>query len=171
MSQQDHVDQVLAQWQQQRPDLDPSSTGIFGRLNRMSQIAMRQIESVMLRHGLKSSEFDVLATLRRHNCPLTPTALYRTMMLTSGAVTGLVDRLEARGLVERIASQEDRRSLLVRLTPAGHALIDQAMNDHLANQQQMLAPFSPAQREQLAMLLRQWLLLNEQDVTNPADKN
>jgi len=79
-------------------------------------------------------------------------------MLSSGAMTNRLDRLADRGLIERIPDPHDRRSLLVQLTAEGLDLINRAVEAHLANEQRLIASLSSEQREQLATLLRCWLL-------------
>lgn len=157
----DHVDLLLAQWARQRPDLDCSPMGVLGRVARMAAIAGREVSEELKECGLLGSDFDILATLRRAGEPLTPTALYQSAMLSSGAMTARLDKLEQRGLITRQAAPDDRRSLLVNLTDAGLALVDEAVERHLANERRLLAPLTLAEQELLAALLKRWLLENE----------
>ena len=157
----DHVDLLLAQWARQRPDLDCSPMGVLGRVARMAAIAGREVSEELKECGLLGSDFDILATLRRAGEPLTPTALYQSAMLSSGAMTARLDKLEQRGLITRQAAPDDRRSLLVNLTDAGLALVDEAVERHLANERRLLAPLTGEEQEQLAALLKRWLLENE----------
>ena len=107
----------------------------------------------------------MLATLRRSGAPyqLTPTRLFQELVLTSGAMTRRVDALERDGLVERVAGRQDRRTMLVGLTTAGRAVIDQAMTAHLACEQAMLASLPDAERRALAALLAKLLAGMEAD--------
>ncbi|MDC9596289.1 MarR family winged helix-turn-helix transcriptional regulator [Xenorhabdus anantnagensis] len=157
----DHVDRLLIQWEQQRPDLDPSSMGIIGRLCRVNKIIEQRLQHAFKEHDLSTIEFDILATLRRNNAPITPTEMYQSVMLTSGAMSTRIEHMVQRGLVERIANEEDRRSCKVFLTSKGKALIDKAVESHLENQKAILEPLTETQQEQLATLLRHWLLANE----------
>ena len=157
----DHVDLLLAQWARQRPDLDCSPMGVLGRVARMAAIAGREVSEELKECGLLGSDFDILATLRRAGEPLTPTALYQSAMLSSGAMTARLDKLEQRGLIIRQAAPDDRRSLLVNLTDAGLALVDEAVERHLANERRLLAPLTGEEQAQLAGLLKRWLLENE----------
>ena len=156
----DHVDRILSQWQHERPELDPLAMSIFGRLWRLNAIASKAIEQVHLQFGLTQPEFDVLVTLRRSGEPytLSPTALYTSLLLSSGAMTNRLDKLEARGLVYREPSPEDRRSMLVALTKTGLALINETMTAHVANEQRLLHSLDRAQQQELADLLRTLLL-------------
>jgi DNA-binding MarR family transcriptional regulator len=101
-------------------------------------------------------EFDVLATLRRAGKPyqLTPTALMTQTLVTSGAMTNRINRLEARGLVSRQADQEDGRRVVVALSEPGRKLVDRALDDLLAAERRALEPLTPTQRMELASLLR-----------------
>jgi len=167
----DHVDSVLAQWRRERPDLDPSPMGVVGRISRASQALGRSIETVLGGFGLGRGEFDVLATLRRSGPPyrLTPTALFTDLMLSSGAMTNRLDRLEQAGLIERMPDPSDRRGTLVGLTARGRELVDTALTAHLANEQRLLDALSPDERADLARLLRK-LLCALEDRTNTGGK-
>jgi DNA-binding MarR family transcriptional regulator len=155
----DAVDEILEQWRHERPDLDPSPMGVIGRLSRVGQILDRQIAEGLVPFNLEPSEFDLLATLRRHGKPyeLTAGELMTSAMLTSGAITQRIDRLEAKGLVKRIRDNNDRRVVRVRLEPAGVKLINLAVEGHLANEERILQPLSQKDRNQLASLLRRLL--------------
>ncbi len=149
----DHVDRLLDQWAEQRPDLDVSPMGVIGRLSRLSRLIDLELRRTFAGHGLDAASFDVLATLRRSG-PLTPSALMASSMITSGAVTQRVDRLAARGLVTRVPSESDGRSLEVALTDEGRALIDRALPDHVATEHRLLAALPGPERDRLAGTLR-----------------
>ena len=152
----DHVDQILHQWRRERPDVDVSAVGIIGRISRLEKGIKPLLDDVFVRHGLEAWEYDVLASLRRVGEPhqLTPKALMASTMITSGAMTHRIDRLEGRGLVERSPSPDDGRQVLVALTPDGRAIIDAALVDHAANEARIVSALEPGQRETLAHLLR-----------------
>lgn len=157
----DHLEKILGQWKVERPDLDCTPMGIWGRIQRMQSLASKSIESTLKEFGLTKSDFDVLATLRRKGTPLTPTELYQSALLSSGAMTAKLDKLQARELIARLPSGDDRRSLLVALTDSGLALIDRAVSAHVDNEWQMLHPLDTSEQEQLATLLAKWLIHNE----------
>ncbi|WP_433664996.1 MarR family winged helix-turn-helix transcriptional regulator [Nocardia sp. CA-128927] len=152
----DHVDQVLAQWQVQRPDLDVSPMAVLGRLSRLTQLTSAEMRKTFAAHGLDAASFDVLATLRRSEPPhsLTPTELMHSAMVTSGAITQRLDRLEERGLVRRSRSESDGRGISVLLTDVGRTLIDDALPDHVATEERLLGPLTAKQRAGLADTLR-----------------
>lgn len=154
----DHVARVIAQWEQERPDLDPSPLAVIARLHRIALRLTEELVAVYAAHGLGEGEFDVLATLRRQGPPyaLTPSELAAQTMVTSGAVTKRVDRCLAQGWVSRQPSEDDGRGRVIALTEAGRALMDEAFAAHLANEQRLLAPFSGAERATLAGLLERW---------------
>ncbi|GAA2244747.1 MULTISPECIES: MarR family winged helix-turn-helix transcriptional regulator [Kitasatospora] len=152
----DHVDLVLAQWAAERPDLDASPMAVIGRLTRLHRMIDAELRRTFGSHGLDGASFDVLATLRRSGPPyrLTPTGLMRASMVTSGAITQRLDRLEGRGLVVRSSSESDGRSVLVELTDAGRELVDRVLPDHLDTEQRLLAGLTGAQRDALTGALR-----------------
>lgn len=155
----DKVDAILQQWARERPDLDVSSMALLGRLARVRRITAGAMFDNYRKHGLKDGEFDLLATLRRSGTPyaLTPGQLVETSMVTSGAITNRLDRLEARGLVTRETDPANRRSVIVTLTDEGKRVIDAAVTDHVAVQHALLAPLSDRDRQQLTRLLTRWL--------------
>jgi DNA-binding MarR family transcriptional regulator len=155
----DAVDRIVGQWNEVRPDLDSTPIGIIGRLSRLSRLVERRLAENFDRHGIETWMYDVLATLRRSGPPYELSAgdLVRQTMVTTGAITNRIDRLEQRGLVERVGAK-DRRKVIVRLTKAGLALVDEVVISHLATEQQIVAALSPRQRRELADLLRTMLL-------------
>ena len=153
----DHVDEVLAQWAAVRPDLDASPMGVIGRLSRLSRLIDGELGRTFATHELDRASFDVLATLRRNDRPLTPADLMRSSMITSGAVTQRLDRLAARGLVTRTPSATDGRVVHVSLTENGRELIDRALPDHVATEHRLLAALNPEERADLATTLRNLL--------------
>ena len=115
---QDAVDRIVGQWNAVRPDIDSSPIGVIGRVSRLSRLIDRRLAENFARFGIEAWMYDVLATLRRNGAPyeLTAGELVGQSMVTTGAITNRIDRLEARGLVERTRT-DDRRKVVVRLTP------------------------------------------------------
>ena len=134
--------------------------GVVGRISRLAQLPEGEVEPVFAEHGLNGGEFDVLAALRRSGPPfrLTPTHLSDALMVTSGGMTKRLTTLAARGLVERAADDDDKRSNWVVLTREGRRLVERALEDHVANEARLLAPMPRAQRAELASLLEQLAL-------------
>jgi DNA-binding MarR family transcriptional regulator len=156
----DYVDQILEDWAVQRPDLDLSPLGVIGRISRISRRFDRQISRTFREHGLSTWAFYVLAALNRAGPPyqLTPTQLYRSLLVSSGLMTSRIARLEQAGLVTRVPDPTDGRSVLVALTPKGRDLVNAVIEQHNRNEAAMLSPLSPAERNQLAASLRKLLI-------------
>ena len=157
--QRDTVDRVLGQWHAVRPEVDVSPIGVIARVSRLSRLIDRRLAENFARFGIESWMYDVLATLRRQGEPYALTAgeLVGQTMVTTGALTNRIDRLEQRGLVER-AGTDDRRKVLVRLTAAGRDLVDEVVGAHMATEREILAELSGRQEHDLAQLLRRVLL-------------
>ncbi|MEU3723380.1 MarR family transcriptional regulator [Streptomyces sp. NPDC031705] len=155
----DAVDAITAQWAAVRPDLDTTPMAVFGRIYRISKAVGDAVERAYNRHGITRGEFDVLATLRRSGAPytLSPRELSATLMLTTGGMTGRLDKLEKAGLLTRSPDPHDRRGLQVTLTERGLALADEAVSAGLAVHHAALAHFDPEEVEQLTGLLRRLL--------------
>lgn len=147
----DPVEQMVAQWQRERPEIDPASMALFARLTRAHLAASRAIDRTLGRHGLKRGEFDLLASLRRASAPfrLSPGELARAMVLSPAATTHRIQLLEERGLVVRRPDPADGRFGVVELTEAGRALVDTAVTDHVATLDRLLADVAPAERARL----------------------
>jgi DNA-binding MarR family transcriptional regulator len=160
MTAMDAVDRILEQWRTVRPDLDSSPIAVIGRLSRLAAIVDRHLAENFARHDLEPWMYDVLATLRRSGPPyeLTAGELLAQSMVTTGAITNRVDRLEQRGLVERAAVPGDRRKVLVRLTERGRALVDEVVSGHLDTERRLLSALTERQQATLAQLLRTTLL-------------
>lgn len=156
----DEIDHIVAQWNAVRPDLDVSWTHTLQRITRVSLLQGASFNRVFARYGMSFGEYLVLAALRRAGPPyrMSPTALFSSVILSSGAMTNRLDRLEEMGMVERQPDPDDRRGRLVVLTDRGRELVDTAVVDHLANQGRLLSGLDAGEREQLAALLRKLLL-------------
>ncbi|WP_369246632.1 MarR family winged helix-turn-helix transcriptional regulator [Streptomyces sp. R41] len=155
----DPVDAIIEQWAAVRPDLDTAAMEVFGRIFRLSRAMGDRMEKAYARYGISRGEFDVLATLRRSDAPytLSPRQLSATLMLTTGGMTGRLDKLERAGLLRRSPDPHDRRGLQVTLTDEGLRLIDEAVGAGLATQTEALSALDEGQAGQLADLLRQLL--------------
>lgn len=156
----DDIDRIVAQWNRERPELDVSPMALIGRLGRLREKIAHEQDKVFARFGLNSAGFDVLATLRRHGAPyaLSPGALMDSMMITSGTVTNRIDQLEKAGMVSREVNPEDRRSMIVALTPQGLKLIDEAVTAHVENQHRLVAHLSAEERAAFDDLARTFLV-------------
>ena len=140
------MDLIVAQWEAERPDIDASPMHVIGRISRLAADLDPLLAPVFTSRGLGDGEFDVLATLRRSGEPfeLSPGDLGASMMVTSGAVTKRIDRLERSGLVTRRVSEFDARARVIRLTAEGRKIVDEAVVDHVANEARLLSGLTPA---------------------------
>ena len=155
----DEVDRIVEEWNRVRPDLDVSPTHTLQRITRLSLLQGASFGRVFGRYGISFGEYLVLAALRRAGPPyqMNPTRLFNSVILSSGAMTNRLDRLEDMGFVERRPDPDDRRGRLVALTDRGRELVDSAVVDHLENEERLLTALSAGEREQLAGLLRKLL--------------
>ncbi|HEX2786042.1 MAG TPA: MarR family transcriptional regulator [Ilumatobacteraceae bacterium] len=158
-AQRDAVDQITNQWSSVRPEIDTSPIEVIGRVSRLSRLIDRRLGESFARFDLEDWMYDVLATLRRTGEPYQLTAgdLVRRSMVTTGAITNRIDRLEQRGLVKRAASS-DRRKVIVCLTKRGLDTVEEVVVAHMAAEREILAALSKPQRRDLANLLRTTLL-------------
>ena len=155
----DAIDHIREQWARERPDLDTEPMGVLGRLYRVAAAAHEAMDRTCAMHGISRGDYDVLATLRRNGEPfeLSPGELSRSLLLTSGGMTGRLDRLQRADLVTRTPGTRDRRSQLVGLTDHGREVIDRALEDGVETQRRLLAELGAERRDQLDGLLRDLL--------------
>jgi len=155
----DAIDRVVEQWAKEKPELETEPMAMMGRIMRIAKYMETQVAELHKKYDMKLGEFDVLATLRRSGKPyrLTPSELIGSMMLTSGAMTNRLDKLEAKWLISREHSKEDRRSVSVQLTKDGLILIDQMMTEHVETQKKLVKSLSASQKKNTNQLLKTWL--------------
>ncbi|MEU7638245.1 MarR family winged helix-turn-helix transcriptional regulator [Streptomyces sp. NPDC039016] len=165
----DRVARIQADWRRERPDLDISPLGVIGRLHRLAGHLTEELCLVYGRYGLSEGEFDVLCALRRAGEPYerAPGELAAHTMVTTGAMTKRIDRLERAGLVTRRRADDDQRGRIVALTQPGRELIDQAFADHMRNERRLLSLLTPAENTALEGLLATWL--SHVEDTRPSD--
>ena len=152
----DEVDDLVASWRAQRPDLDVEPLQVLSRISRLARHLDIARRGAFAGHGLESWEFDVLSALRRQGPPfqLTPGALLRATLVTSGTMTNRIDRLAAAGLVRREPDPTDKRGVLVTLAEQGLVRVDAALADLLDREHALLAALGPGERRRLADLMR-----------------
>ena len=158
----DLIDSLIADWKRERPDLDPEPMAVIGRLFRVYRQLDARLAEILRPYGLRYSEFDVLATLLRSGDPyeLTPTELQQAVVLTSGAMTALLDRLTRQGLVARSQNKEDGRSKTAKLTPKGVQLASKLIELRFAEAGTDVECLSQMQKQNMVDLLKtldQWL--------------
>jgi DNA-binding MarR family transcriptional regulator len=152
----DRAGHAAEQWARERPDIETGPMVLLGRLGEAALVIARdRLNPTFAEFGLQPGEFDVLATLRRRGAPyaLTPTDLYEAAMISSGSMTNRIDRLEKAGLVERRPNPADGRGTLVGLTGAGLALIERALERHVAVLRAIVSGLGDEEQNQLSGLL------------------
>lgn len=159
----DLVDQLLSDWKRERPDLNAKPLAIVGRILHLGTLLEARATDCLRETGISYTEFDVLATLRRAGLPycMTPTKLRKSVLLTSGAMTACLDRLERRELIVRHADPNDRRSLGVSLTKPGIKLINDIVALRFGEAKTAIAGLNAEEQSLLSRLLRK--LTNELD--------
>ena len=155
----DDVDRIVSAWRRERPDLDVTPLEVLSRVSRLARRLDLARGAAFAEHALDGWEFDVLSALRRAGTPyeLSPGQLVTETLVTSGTMTNRVDRLAARGFVERRPDPSDRRGVIVRLTSTGLTVVDAALADLLAHEHDLLADLDAQEREELSGLLRRLL--------------
>lgn len=150
----DLVQYIISQWQRFDPQLDTSGTEIIGRIVRISSIVGRSVDKNLENFQMTVGEFDVLAALAREKKQqLTPKQLQDLILISSGGLTNRIDQLEKKGLIERLPNPHDRRSLLVKLTPAGLELLKEMAPSHLAIERQFIHALDENEYAELRKLL------------------
>ncbi|HAS63270.1 MAG TPA: MarR family transcriptional regulator [Vibrio sp.] len=155
----DTIERAINQWHNVKPGLDTEPLAIIGRMIRITKHLESEMAGLHKAHGLKPGEFDVLVSLFRSGQPhgLTPSDLIDAMILSSGAMTNRLDKLETKGLIVRRHSETDRRSVKVQLTETGYKLINDILHEHIRLQQQLITQINPSNRPELNKLLTEWL--------------
>ncbi len=163
----DDVDRIVSAWRRERPDLDVTPLEVLSRVSRLARRLDRARGTAFAEHGLDGWEFDVLSALRRAGTPyeLSPGQLVAETLVTSGTMTNRVDRLVARGWVER-EPDPDRPARRHRAAHprAAMAVVDAALSDLLAHENELLAELGDDERDDLAGLLRRLLRPFEREV-------
>ena len=170
MPQTDFVDLVLSQWTAECPGQDFSSMAVITRLFRLNAFATRNVSCGFRQHQLNQGEFDVLATLYRCGPPyaMNPQKLVAALLLTSGAMTNRLDRLEQAGLLARNPNRRPARHHRVAhgRRPAHDP---RRAQDYLKNLEQLLEPLGAAERRQLAGLLKKLLINHDLEAPGGVD--
>ncbi|GGF28274.1 MarR family winged helix-turn-helix transcriptional regulator [Subtercola lobariae] len=152
----DSVDQIVDAWERERPDLDFAPLQVLSRVWRLSRHLDRARRNSFSTSDLDSWEFDVLSALRRAGAPyqLSPKTLLEQTLVSSGTMTNRIDRLVARGLVERRTDPHDGRGILVTMTADGVARTDAAISELVTSEAALLSSLTKPDQERLAVLLR-----------------
>jgi DNA-binding MarR family transcriptional regulator len=161
----DSVDRIVQAWAERDPRLDASPLEVVGRLLLCAAHLERAIVAALEPFALSFGDFDVLNTLRRRGDQggTHPSDLAQSSLITTGAMTARLDRLERAGLIRRAPDPTDRRAVRVHLTKQGEQLAEQALHAVIAADQAFLEPLSQRRRDSVASDLKQLLLRAETD--------
>ena len=156
----DFVDVLLDQWEAELPGERFEELGVFSRLTRYARLAARTIYANLEQYGLNETQFNLLCALHRAGDPyeLSPKELSASMLVTSGAITYVIDQMEDAGNVERFPDPVDRRGLIVQLTSNGRKRIGEAILSHQQVCKELLAPLGPGRQKRLTDALRTLLV-------------
>jgi DNA-binding MarR family transcriptional regulator len=156
---QDWTDTLLDSWAAVRPRQEMEPYQVTARISRIALHIARQQEEAFGRFGLNRGEVGVLAALRiaGPKQQLSPTRLFKGLMLSSAGITSRLDRLERRGYVKRTRHPGDRRGVLVELTVAGRDILDQAVGANTGREKQLMANLTKPEQKALTGLLKKLL--------------
>ena len=156
----DSVDQIIQAWAKRDPRVDATPLEVVGRLLLCATHLERALVAALQPFELSFGDFDVLNTVRRRGDELgtNPSDLAESALITTGAMTARLDRLERAGLVRRARDPADRRAVRVHLTREGERLAEHALGAVIAADRAFLEPLSQRQRASLASLLKRLLL-------------
>lgn len=136
------------------PEADTSAMEVFSALLGTSAEILSSINSALARYGASQARFRLLLRLRRAGPRgLHPRELAENLKIERASVTGLVDGIEREGLARRLPCKDDRRSIMVVLTPKGTRFIDSLAPDRLKRVAQLMSCLSGTERHTLTNLL------------------
>ena len=152
----DLVDRLIEDWARERPELDARAMSGVGRIMRVGHMLGLRINRLIKPFRITYTDLDLLATLRRSGEPftLTPEQLRQSVLLTSGAMTAAIDRLEKKGHIKRRQDSKDRRVRRISLSAQGRALIDEVIELRFKEAEDALSALTQSERERLYGLLR-----------------
>lgn len=160
MAERDHIDELLERLAQMPAveRVDPLAEGISDRIAVINRRLMLQSKETLSGHGITWREWQVLTNLLlAGETPRSPSDLATTLMVTTGAMTNVLDRLEEAGLVRRVRNPDDRRSVIVEATEAGVATWHHAVNELGEGEATVVSALTRREQEQLNRLLRKLL--------------
>ena len=155
----DFIDRFDMEGPRSRPGIYLGDTAGMLRVMRLAAFLERDLAASC---AIKPGQFQVLAALRRRDpLPMTAGELARAAILTSGAMTAVLDRLEEQGLIRREIDAEDRRARRVTITEKGRNLINRALDQRMAQHRALNAALTLEERETLSAILRKLLIAVE----------
>lgn len=155
----DRIDANLTAYRRAWPGVNPLAFALIARIMRAAQYLDRATEEVAARHGINGGELMLLGALRRVGPPFesTPTELRRLFFISLPGISKRLDRLVARGLLERRSDPRDGRVTVITLLPAGHAVLDDAVGKGMSREFKILNSLPESESRSLSLLLRDLL--------------
>ncbi len=148
------TDSTLEEIAKRYPDLDPSALKTCAVLLRTGSDLLTAFETILGKHGLSQGRFLTLIVMNRTpNRTINPSTLAEKVGVKRATMTGLLDGLEGKGLIERVAHPEDRRKLGIRLTKKGRQLLDKMLPGYYEHIGKLMAKLSEKERQELELLL------------------
>jgi DNA-binding MarR family transcriptional regulator len=156
----DHIDRFLDTIRERLPMLDPEVEGIVDRIGGLQRRFKRAMDETLDEFDLDWSEYKLLSLLTREGevYRSSPGKLARIMELSSGAMTNRLDRLEQSGFVRRLPDPDDRRGILVELTPEGKRVYEEAVGVQGRKEALVASALTVPEKKQLNALLRRLMI-------------
>ncbi|WP_328884865.1 MarR family winged helix-turn-helix transcriptional regulator [Streptomyces sp. NBC_00316] len=161
----DSIDRHIDRWGREVTGLVPELEGAVTRMQMLVRHLQQKKEAALARHGLKLWEYEILWRLRSAGKPyrMSPTHLARGLGVHPATLTNRLDRLQSADLVTREHAPEDRRSLLVGLTPRGAEAWAAVIDDQREAEATLFAHLAKEELEHLSALLRVVVLAVEEN--------
>jgi DNA-binding MarR family transcriptional regulator len=159
MAQKDWTDSLLERLAANRTQKEVEPYHVTARISRVALHIQRMQEAAFGRFGLNRGEVGVLGALALAGPKqqLSPTQLFKGLMLSSAGITSRLDRLERDGYVKRTRHPNDRRGVIVELTPAGRKVFEVAVASDVGQEKQVVASLNKEEQRALATLLKKLL--------------
>jgi DNA-binding MarR family transcriptional regulator len=158
----DFIDRSEVEWARVAAGINVADTADLSRVMRLAAHLLLDLGEICAGHELTVSQFQVLTALRRrHPRAMTASELAEAALLTTGAMTPVLDKLSARGLIKRQADEADRRALRITITPKGTTVINGALDRQVARHREINSILPQDERQQLSASLRKLLLAME----------
>ena len=156
----DIIDTLIDEWQKERPELDVAAMAVVGRILSLGKTLEKRAGNALKDCGIYYTDLDVLATLRRSGAPyaLTPTQLMQSVLITSGAMTALLERLTKLEMIYQKPDEHDKRIKRAVLTPKGIETINKAIEIRFKEAQNSISVLNKKEQKELAHLLKKLML-------------
>lgn len=165
----DIVDRHIEDWKREFPSMDVATEGLVERISKLSRYFERSLGETANAFGLTIQDWELLGALRRVGPPyrLSPGRLAGDLMLSSGAMTARLDRLERAGLIRRRPDPNDRRAIRVELTEKGSRTWGEAVDVQAEKERRIASALSEREKHVFNDLSRRLMLTFEETAGPP----